>query len=53
LTAANRAFGLIDFEKRLLDRTRSRASMGGKTLKDLGCRFLGEYDRHVKIASVR
>jgi len=48
LTASNRAFGLLDFEDHLLDRTRPWAGTGGKTLKDLGYGFLGEYRHHVK-----
>jgi hypothetical protein len=48
LTATNRSFGLIDFEKLLLDRKRVWAGTDGKPLKDLGRGFLGHYDRHVK-----
>ena len=48
LTAANRAFGLIDFEKHLLDRTRPWAGSGGRTLAELGRGHLGAYRRHVK-----
>ena len=48
LTAANRPIGLLEFEKHLLDRERPWAGTGGKTLKDLGYGFLGQYRRHVK-----
>ncbi|WP_283135746.1 hypothetical protein [Rhizohabitans arisaemae] len=44
----NRATALIDFERHLLDRTRSWAGTGGKTLKELGYGHLGTYTRHVK-----
>lgn len=37
-----------DMHAVLLDRTRSWAGTGGKTLKYPGYGFLGEYDRHVK-----
>jgi len=47
LSQQNRAFGLLDFEKHLLDRTRPWAGTGGRTLKDLGYGFLGAYARHV------
>ena len=48
LTAANRPIGLLQFEDHLLDRQRPWAGTGGKTLKDLGYGFLGQYRRHVK-----
>lgn len=48
LTTANRDEGLIDFEEHLLDRTRPWAGTGGRTLKDLGYGYLGQYRRHVK-----
>ena len=48
LTADKREFGLLRFERHLLDRTRPWAGTGGKTLKDLGYGFLGQYVRHVK-----
>lgn len=48
LTAKNQNFGLIDFEEHLLNRGRPWAGTGGRTLRDLGYGFLGEYDRHVK-----
>jgi hypothetical protein len=48
LTADNRSFGLLDFERHLLDRERSWAGTGGRTLKDLGYGHLGDYRRHVK-----
>jgi hypothetical protein len=48
LTAANRPIGLLRFEEHLLDRGRPWAGTGGKTLKDLGYGFLGQYHRHVK-----
>jgi len=48
LTAGNRPIGLLEFEDHLLDRERPWAGTGGKTLKDLGYGFLGQYRRHVK-----
>jgi hypothetical protein len=48
LTANNRVFGLLGFERHLLDRKRPWAGTGGRTLKDLGTGFLGHYARHVK-----
>jgi len=48
LTADNRPIGLLEFEDHLLDRERPWAGTGGKTLKDLGYGFLGQYRRHVK-----
>jgi hypothetical protein len=48
LTADRVEFGLIGFEKLLLDRSREWAGTGGKTVKQLGHGFLGHYDRHVK-----
>jgi hypothetical protein len=48
LTARRRDFALIDWEKDLLDRSRMWAGTGGRTLRDLGHGYLGEYDRHVK-----
>ena len=48
LTAGNRPIGLLEFEEHLLDRQRPWAGTGGKTLKDLGYGFLGQYRRHVK-----
>jgi len=48
LTAEDRNFGLIDFERQLLDRSRPWAGTGGRTVKDLGYGFLGHYARHVK-----
>ena len=48
LTAGNRPVGLLEFEDHLLDRQRPWAGTGGKTLKDLGYGFLGQYRRHVK-----
>ena len=48
LTAGNRPIGLLEFEDHLLDRGRPWAGTGGKTLKDLGYGFLGQYRRHVK-----
>jgi hypothetical protein len=48
LTAENRAFGLIDFEKHLLDRARPWAGTGGRTRAELGRGHLGAYQRHVK-----
>ena len=48
LTAGNRPVGLLEFEDHLLDRERPWAGTGGKTLKDLGYGFLGQYRRHVK-----
>lgn len=39
LTAADRAFGLLDFEEHLLDRERLWAGTGGRSLKDLGHGF--------------
>lgn len=48
LTSDDRAMGLLEFEDHLLDRRRLWAGTGGKTVKDLGYGFLGQYDRHVK-----
>ncbi len=48
LTTDHRAMGLLKFEEYLLDRTRPWAGTSGKTLKDFGYGFLGQYDRHVK-----
>ncbi|WP_165969443.1 hypothetical protein [Actinomadura sp. KC06] len=48
LKAENRAFGLIDFEQHLLDRTRPWAGTGGRTLNELGYGNLGKYTKHVK-----
>jgi hypothetical protein len=48
LTAGSRPIGLLEFEDHLLDRGRPWAGTGGKTLKDLGYGFLGQYRRHVK-----
>ena len=48
LTVGNRPIGLLEFEDHLLDRQRPWAGTGGKTLKDLGYGFLGQYRRHVK-----
>jgi len=48
LTAGDRPIGLLEFENHLLDRGRPWAGTGGKTLKDLGYGFLGQYHRHVK-----
>ena len=48
LAAGDRPTGLLEFEDHLLDRGRPWAGTGGKTLKDLGCGFLGQYRRHVK-----
>jgi hypothetical protein len=48
LTAGNRPVRLLEFEEHLLDRERPWAGTGGKTLKDLGYGFLGQYRRHVK-----
>jgi hypothetical protein len=48
LATDNRAFGLLDFERHLLDRERPWAGTGGRTLKDLGHGFLGHYAQHVK-----
>ena len=48
LTADDRAMRLLEFEEHLLDRRRPWAGTGGKTIKDLGHGFLGQYDRHVK-----
>ena len=39
---------LLEFEDHLLDRQRPWAGTGGRTLKDLGYGFLGQYRRHVK-----
>jgi hypothetical protein len=48
LAAEDRPIGLLEFEDHLLDRGRPWAGTGGKTLKDLGYGFLGQYRRHVK-----
>ena len=48
LTACNRPIGLLEFEDHLLDRERPWAGTGGKTLKDLGYGFLGQYLLDVK-----
>ena len=48
LTADNRPIGLLELENHLLDRQRTWAGTGGKTLKDLGYGFLGQYRWHVK-----
>ena len=48
LAAGDRPIGLLEFEDHLLDRGRPWAGTGGKTLKDLGYGFLGQYRRHVK-----
>jgi hypothetical protein len=48
LAAGNRPIGLLEFEDHLLDRGRPWAGTGGKTLRDLGYGFLGQYRRHVK-----
>ena len=48
LTADRVEYGLIDFEKHLLDRSQEWAGTGGKTLRELGHGFLGHYDKHVK-----
>ena len=45
LTVEDRPIGLLDFEDYLLDRGRPWAGTGGKTLKDLGYGFLGQYRR--------
>ena len=48
LAAGDRPTGLLEFEDHLLDRGRPWAGTGGKTLKELGYGFLGQYRRHVK-----
>jgi len=48
LTAENVVYALFDFEEHLLDRTRPWAGTGGRTLRDLGYGFLGQYAKHVK-----
>ena len=48
LAVGDRPIGLLEFEDHLLDRGRPWAGTGGKTLKDLGYGFLGQYRRHVK-----
>ena len=48
LAAGDRPIGLLEFESHLLDRGRPWAGTGGKTLKDLGYGFPGQYHRHVK-----
>ncbi|GAA1937372.1 hypothetical protein GCM10009754_00500 [Amycolatopsis minnesotensis] len=48
LTARKRGYGLLDFERHLLDRERPWAGAGGRTLTDLGYGFLGDYKQHVK-----
>lgn len=48
LAAGDRPIGLRQFEDHLLDRGRPWVGTGGKTLKDFGYRFLGQYRRHVK-----
>jgi len=48
VAAGIRPTGLPEFENHLLDRGRPWAAAGGKTLKDLGYGFLGQYRRHVK-----
>lgn len=45
LASPQRAAGLLDFERHLLDRERPWA---GRTLRDLGYGHLGDYARHVK-----
>lgn len=48
LTADDRNSGLLDFEQHLLDRVRPWAGTGGRSLRDLGYGFLGQYNRHVR-----
>lgn len=48
LTAERVVYALFDFENHLLDRARPWAGTGGRTLRDLGYGFLGQYARHVK-----
>jgi hypothetical protein len=45
LAAGDRPTGLLEFEDHHLDRGRPWAGTGGKTLKDLGYGFLGQYRR--------
>ncbi len=48
LTVPDRAIGLLDFEQQLLDRERSWACSGGRTLRQVGYGYLGAYTRHVR-----
>lgn len=48
LAAPSQLAGLLGFEKHLLDRERPWPGTGGRTLRELGYGFLGDYRRHVK-----
>ncbi|UYP20878.1 hypothetical protein OED52_10360 [Rhodococcus sp. Z13] len=48
LSSQERAYGLLDFEKHLLDRKRPWACSGGRALRELGYGQLGNYTKHVR-----
>jgi hypothetical protein len=46
-TVLPREYGLLEFEDHVLDRHRSWAA-GGRTLQEMGYRYLGAFERHVR-----